>query len=169
MRYKSEKEMYPDICRWLKGFLTSRFQSADVEVYGLSSSSLSRFLRTYPKGKFPAEWVTWDIRVDIVGFVHRSQEFTSLAFVECKNTGLTLAHLSQLLGYRRIAQPLYSFLICSIGLSSTLVSLLQNYQRCDVLEYHWEKGNRPRQLILTRWDRSARNLDRHTMIGGTGI
>lgn len=169
MRYKSEKEMYPEVCCWLKGFLTSRFQSADVEVYDLSSSPLSRFLKTYPKGRFPAEWVTWDIRVDVVGFVHHSQEFTSLVFVECKNTGLTLAHLSQLLGYSRIAQPLYSFLVSSVGLSSTLVSLLESYRRYDVLEYHWQEGTRPRQLILTRWDRSTRNLDRHTMIGGTSI
>ena len=169
MKYKSEAEMYPDVCRWLKRFLTNRFQNADVEVYDLSSSPLSRFLRTYSKGKFPSEWVTWDIRVDIVGFIHHSQELTSLAFVECKNTRLTLAHVSQLLGYSRIAQPLYSFLISSVGLSPTLVSLLQNYQRYDVLEYHWEKGNRPRQLILTRWDRSASNLDRHIMIGGTGV
>lgn len=169
MKYKSEADMYPDVCRWLKEFLMSRFRNADVEVYDLSNSPLSRFLRTYTKGKFPSEWVTWDIRVDIVGFVHRSQEQTSLAFVECKNTSLTLAHLSQLLGYSRIAQPLYSFLISSVGLSTTLVSLLESYRRYDVLEYHWQEGTRPRQLILTRWDRSVRNLDRHTMIGGTSI
>ena len=32
MRYESESEMYPDVCRWLKDFLASRFQSADVDV-----------------------------------------------------------------------------------------------------------------------------------------
>ena len=47
MRYESESEMYPDVCRWLKDFLASRFQSADVDVYDLSQTPISRFLRNY--------------------------------------------------------------------------------------------------------------------------
>ena len=169
MKYKSEEEMYPDVCRWLKDFLRSRFQDADVDVHDLSRTPLSRFLSKYQKGKFPDEWVTWDIRVDVVGFVHHPHEFTALAFVECKNTNLTLAHLSQLLGYSRIAQPLYSFLISSTGISPALLSLLQNYQRYDVLEYHWEKGKKPRNIIVVQWEKATRNLNWHTIIGGAGI
>ncbi len=169
MKYGSEGEMYPDVCRWLEDFLRSCFRNADVDVYDLPHTPISRFLRTYSKGRFPAEQVTWDIRVDIVGFVHHAEEATSLAFVECKNTSLTPAHLSQLLGYSRIAQPLYSFLISPLGVSSTLASLLQDYQRRDVLEYHWEKGKRPRQVIVAQWDMVACNLNRNTMIGGTGL
>ena len=169
MRYKSESDMYPDVCRWLKDFLTSRFQSADVDVYDLSQTPLSRFLRSYDKGEFPPEWVTWEIQVDVVGFIHQPQEITSLAFVECKNNKLTLSHLSQLLGYSRIAQPLFSFLISPEGFSSTLVSLLRDYQRHDVLEYHWESGRLPRQVVVAEWNRIACNLNRQTMIGGTGL
>ena len=169
MTYKSEREMYPDVCRWLEEFLTNRVSNADVDVYDLSRTSLSRFLKTYNKGKFPSEWVTWDIRVDVVGFVHHSSELTALAFVECKNTNLTLAHLSQLLGYSRIAQPLYSFLISSAGISPALLSLLQNYQRYDVLEYHWEEGRKPRNIIVAEWEKATRNLNWHTVIGGAGI
>lgn len=169
MRYESESEMYPDVCRWLKGFLATRFQSADVDVYDLSHIPLSHFLRSYDKGDFPPERVTWDIRVDVVGFIHQPQEITALAFVECKNNQLTLAHLSQLLGYSRIALPLFSFLISPVGFSSTLVSLLRNYQRHDVLEYHWESGRRSRQVIVAEWDMVACNLNRQTMIGGTGL
>ena len=168
-RYESESDMYPDVCRWLKGFLASRFQRADIDVYDLSHIPISRFLRNYDKGQFPPEWVTWDIRVDVVGFIHQPQEMTSLAFVECKNTKLTLAHLSQLLGYSRIAQPLLSFLISPEGFSSSLVSLLQDYQRHDVLEYHWENGRVPRQVVVAEWDIAACNLNRQTMIGGTGL
>ena len=168
MRYESESEMYPDVCRWLKDFLASRFQSADVDVYDLSQTPISRFLRNYNKGQFPPEWVTWDIRVDVVGFIHQPG-ITSLAFVECKNNKLTLAHLSQLLGYSRIAQPLLSFLISPEGFSSSLVSLLQDYHRHDVLEYHWENGRLPRQVVVAKWDMVACNLDRQTMIGRTGL
>ncbi|MDE0634426.1 MAG: hypothetical protein OXI43_01050 [Candidatus Poribacteria bacterium] len=169
MKYKSEKDMYPDVCKWLENFLKDRFKKAHIEVYELSQKSISRFLSTYNKGNFPSEWVTWNIKVDVVGFVHHPNEPTDLVFVECKNTKLTLAHLSQLLGYSRIAQPFYSFLISPEGFSLTLVSLLQKYQRRDVLEYYWEAGKLPRQVVVAQWDMATANLNRHTMIGGTGI
>ena len=169
MEYKSEQDMYPDVCKWLADFLKDRFKKAHVEVYELSQKPISRFLRTYNQGNFPPEWVTWNIKVDVVGFVHHSNKPTSMAFVECKNTKLTLAHLSQLLGYSRIAQPVYSFLISPIGFSRTLVSLLQEYRRQDVLEYQWEVGRIPRKTVLAQWDMATVNLNRHTMIGGIGI
>jgi len=71
--------------------------------------------------------------------------------------------------YSRIAQPLYSFLISPVGFSLSLVSLLEKYQRRDVLEYHWEPGKLPRQLIVAQWEMTSRHLNRHTMIGGAGL
>ena len=169
MKYNAEIDMYSDVRQWLEDFLKDRFRQADVDVHILSHTSISRFLSTYNRGNFPNEWVTWNIKVDVVGFVHRSNKPTALAFVECKNIKLALAHLSQLLGYSRIAQPLYSFLISPVGLSKTLVSLLREYQRLDVLEYHWEPGKMPRQVIVGEWERTTCNLNRHSMIGGAGI
>jgi hypothetical protein len=169
MKYKSEMDMYSDVHQWLENFLREHFRQADIDVRILSHTSISRFLSTYNRGDFPEEWVTWNVKVDVVGFVHQSNRPTILAFVECKNVKLTLAHLSQLLGYSRIAQPLYSFLISPVGFSSALVSLLQEYQRRDVLEYHWESGKMPRQIIVAEWDITACNLNRHTMIGGIGL
>ncbi len=169
MKYKSEKDMYIEVCRWLEDFLKDRFSKAHIEVYELSQKPISRFLRTYNRGNFPKEWVTWNIKVDVVGFVHHANKPSDLVFVECKNTKLTLSHLSQLLGYSRIAQPIYSFLVSPIGFSATLISLLQKYQRRDVLEYYWETGKIPRQIVVAQWDRSAASLIRHNMIGGSGI
>lgn len=166
---KHVKELYPDVCQWLEKFLKDRFRQAEIDVRALPHIQISHFLRTYNQGNFPAEWVTWHVKVDVVGFVHHSNKPTDLVFVECKNSTLTLAHLSQLLGYSRIAQPLYSFLISPVGFSSTLVSLLQEYQRRDVLEYHWEDGKMPRQVIVAQWNTTTANLNRHTMIGGIGI
>lgn len=169
MKFKSEKDMYPDVSIWLTNFLKDRFSKAHIEVYELSQNPISNFLRTYDQGKFPEEWVTWNIKVDVVGFVHAPNKPSALVFVECKNTKLTLAHLSQLLGYSRIAQPIYSFLVSPTGFSSTLISLLQKYQRRDVLQYYWESGKIPRQIVVAQWDRSTASLNRHNMIGGSGI
>lgn len=169
MKYEIEKDMYPNVCKWLKNFLKDRFKNTDVDVCELSQKPISRFLRTYEKGYFPNEWVTWNIKVDVVGFVHQPKKPTIMAFVECKNTKLTLAHLSLLLGYSRIALPLYSFLISPIGFSQMLVSLLQEYRRHDVLEYHWESARLPRKVVVAQWQPSTTNLNRNTMIGGVGI
>ena len=169
MKYKSESDMYPDVCQWLEGFLKGRFRQAEVDVHALPHTPISRFVRTYNRGSFPGEWVTWNIKVDIVGFVHHPNRPTDLVFVECKNTKLTLAHLSQLLGYSRITRPLYSFLISPVGFSRSLVSLLQEYHRHDVLEYHSEAGKLPRQVIVVQWEMTGRHLNRNAMIGGAGL
>ncbi len=166
---KSVMELYPDVSQWLENFLKTRFRQSEVDVHILPHTPISRFLSTYDGGSFPGEWVTWNIKVDVVGFVHHTDKPTDLVLVECKSTKLTLAHLSQLLMYSRIARPLYSFLISPVGFSRSLVSLLQEYHRHDVLEYHSEDGKLTRQLIIAEWEIAARNLNRHTMIGGAGL
>lgn len=80
---------------------------------------------------FPPEWVTYDLHVDVTGFI-LSKEHAQLVFVECKLPVLTLAHLSQLLGYSRIALPLFSFLISPAGCSDSVISLIKTYARGDV-------------------------------------
>ena len=162
-------DLYPDVRQWLEGFLKDRFRQSEVDVHILPHTPISRFLSTYDRGSFPEEWRTWNIKVDVVGFVHHADKPTDLVLVECKNTKLTLAHLSQLLMYSRIAQPLYSFLISPAGFSASLVALLQAYQRRDVLEYHWEDGKMPRKIIVAEWEMATSNLNRHTMIEGTGL
>lgn len=169
MKYKSEKDMYPDVCRWLEAFLKDRFRQAEVDARALPHTPISRFLSTYDRGSFPGEWVTWNIKVDVVGFVHHPNRSTDMVFVECKKNRLTLADLSQLLGYSRIARPLYSFLISPAGFSRSLVALLDEYHRHDVLVYHSEDGKLPRQVIVAEWEMATCNLNRHTMIGGAGL
>lgn len=169
MKYRYEKDMYPHICHWLNEFLGDQFHGANIAVHDLSKYSLSRFIATHNIAGLPDEWVTWDIKVDIVAFIQRPLMPTSLIFAECKNVPLTLAHLSQLLGYSRIAQPTLSFLLSPLGFSSALISLLREYRRYDVLEYWWEKGKVPRRIIAAQWDINARNIDRSNIIGGDGL
>lgn len=113
----------------------------------------------------PPEWPSWNIQVDVVGFVVLPHS-TDIAFVECKNTAITLDHLSQLLGYSRIARPLFSFLVAPQGASDSLRSLLLTFNRIDVLEYHWEPGTLSRSVVIARWDESANTIDRNTLMTG---
>ena len=169
MKYKHEKDMYPDVCKWLRQILESRFRDSKIEVHNLSASYLSKFISAHKIGNLPPEWITWDIKVDIVGLILRSDKTTLLTFVECKNSQLTLAHLSQTLGYSRIALPFLSFLLSPFGLSSSLSSLLQEYKRTDILEYYWKKGELPRKIIVAKWDTNSCNIDRNSIIGGSNL
>ncbi|HGJ65493.1 TPA: hypothetical protein ENS27_08910 [bacterium] len=169
MKYNHEKDMYSDVCKWLHQILESRFRDSKIEVHNLSEIHLARFISRQKIENLPPEWITWDIKVDVVGFVLRVNKPTLLAFVECKNSQLTLAHLSQILGYSRIVLPFLSFLLSPLGLSSSLSSLLQEYRRTDILEYYWEKGMIPRKIIVSKWNVESCNIDRNNIIGGSSL
>lgn len=159
MAFISEKEMYAPVCAWLEKFLQSRHSRAKIYVFDSSRRSLARLIQEAGlSANLPAEWQSWDIYVDVVGFACTSQQ-TYLAFVECKNTYITLSHFSQLLGYSRVALPQYSLIISPQGASDSLRSLLLTYERTDVLQYHFEKGRISLSVAVARWDENGECLD----------
>lgn len=159
MRYLNERRMYKPVCQWLRRFLSERHRDARVQVHDVSRRSLSAFIDESKLREYlPAEWVTWDIRVDIVGFIIKEGE-AQLAFAECKNNPITLAHVSQLLGYSRVARPLYSFLLSPAGTGDSLVQLIETYRRTDVLQYDWQTGIRPRTILIAKWDHWAGQIE----------
>jgi hypothetical protein len=166
MVYLGEKDMYPDVCRWLQAFLNSRHKKDEILVFDSSNKSLSRLIEE--KGlmnKLNPEWVTWDIQIDIVGFI-RNQNLTKIAFVECKNTQIKLSHLSQLLGYSRVTLPEYSFIISPKGVSDSLKTLLATFGRKDVLNYHFIKGVVAKSIIIAKWDETSQRIDNSEIITG---
>ena len=158
--------MYPAVCGWLQRFLQGRHRKAEVSVYDASQKSLVRLIEERSLyHKLPTEWHSWDIHVDIVGFI-KTKATTTLAFVECKNEAIKLQHLSQILGYSRVARPAYSIIIAPQGPAGMVTSLLKTYGRLDVLHYHWRKGKLPRSVTVGRWDEAAGCLDLHDLIIG---
>jgi hypothetical protein len=162
--YRTEREMYGPVQGWLNRFLTSRFKHSQIRVYDTSNTKLSTLIDRYDlsSGLSP-DWPTWEIQIDIVGFVHELKA-THLAFVECKNTSLSLDHLAQLLGYSRVARPTHAFLISPQGPNSSLTQLLKTHQRLDVLEYTQDKNALPRSLIIARWDSNANTIAMDSVI-----
>jgi len=165
MRYATEREMYPEVCRWLEDFLRHRYPRSKISVLDASRQPVYHVLRNLQLTGLPSDWESWDIRADVLGIVS-SKLSTRLAIVECKNRTITLAHLSQLLGYCRVAQPEYAFILSPFGASSMLKRLLQTYGRKDVLEYQQKKGKVPRSLVIARWDPVTKNLDYASLITG---
>lgn len=164
MPYAQESDMYPLVSEWLQTFLNSRHPRANIRVFDASRRSLARLIQeTGLTDHLAPEWPSWDIHVDIVGFI-LTERLTKLAFVECKNTPIALVHLSQLLGYSRVALPEYSFLMAPQGASDTLRTLLLVHHRLDILEYHTQAGNLPRSMVVARWDEAANQIDASDMI-----
>ncbi len=164
MPYASEPEMYRPVCEWLSVFLKGRHRLADVNVFDASRSSLAKLIKQNGLDQnLPAEWPSWDIHVDVVGFVITKTQ-TRLAFVECKNVPIRLAHVSQILIYSKVAKPEYSFVVSPQGASDSLLALLVTFGRIDVLEYYQESGTLPRSVVVARWDEFARSIDYGAMI-----
>lgn len=147
--------MYPDIVEWLKINLKQKFgkKALKITVLDTHDSDLSNFIMSLSYQKFFPEFSTYKIRQDITGFVEYKDR-VDLVFVECKNTSLSLIHLSQLIGYSCIALPIYSILLSPQGMGQTLNKLLKNYNRSDILEF------RPNKTIhVIKWDKSKQDID----------
>ena len=164
MSYKNEREMYPGVVEWLNRFLAQKYRKAEILVADTSRVALNNFIaHRNLESFFPPEWITYDLHVDVTGIVI-VKERAQLVFVECKLPPLTLANVSQLLGYSRIALPLYSFLISPVGYNDSTISLVKTYSRGDILEYHWEKGKAARSLMLATWNERANQIEPSTLL-----
>lgn len=153
--YSDEIQMYPDISQWLKNDLEQKFgkMAKRIVVLDTHDSDLSNFIMQLHYQKFFPEFSTYKIRQDITGFVEYEDK-VELVFVECKNTFLSLIHLSQLIGYSCIALPLYSILISPQGLGQTLNKLLKSYNRSDILEFR-----KNRKIHVLKWDEEKQDVD----------
>lgn len=124
-----------------------------ISVLDTHDSDLSNFIIKLRYQKYFPEFSTYKIRQDITGFIEY-QDKVELVFVECKNTKLSLIHLSQLIGYSCIALPIYSILISPQGMGATLNKLFNNYKRYDVLEFRQN-----RKVRVLRWDENRQDID----------
>ena len=147
--------MYPDVIKWLKKNLEQKIgkKAKKITVLDTHDSDLSNFIMQLNYQKFFPEFSTYKIRQDITGFIEYEDK-VELVFVECKNTSLSLIHLSQLIGYSCIALPIYSILLSPQGMGQTLNKLLKSYNRLDILEF------RPKRMIqVIKWDKTKQDVD----------
>ena len=165
LNYKNEKQMYPDVANWLQELLIGRSQGAKIEVRDTHSYPLNEYVIRHGLQKYfeGDQWQTYDIRVDLTAFI-KSKRGKGLVFVECKIINITLLHISQLLGYSRVALPLSSYLISSRGIGGRVQSLITRYDRSDILEYQWVKGQLPKRIIIAKWDKNLKSIDSNSVL-----
>lgn len=155
--YANERAMYPEVGAWLRRLLRARFPKSAVQVADTSRITLSSYIEQEGLEDLFPGYQTFEINVDITGIVQSKRP--TLAFVECKVTALTVRDMSQLLGYSKVAKPVYSILLSPAGISVALSLLLKIYRRYDVLEY--AEGQR---LKIGVWDAVRKTLDPATLI-----
>ena len=156
--YAFERQMYPEVMAWLKRALRDIRPRADVTTYDTSTVALRRFLEDNGLQEFFPQYQSYDIHVDVTGVVRTKRE-AHLAFVECKLNQIALRDLSQLLGYSRVAAPIYAIILSPAGIGAAMTYLLRTYGRFDVLEYG--KG---RRLKVATWDADRREVRIPTLI-----
>lgn len=151
MPYQKEGHMYPAVVKWLRDFLEQRHEKSDVFVYDTHDVYLSNFLPS--KGFTNRDFPAYEIKVDITGVI-RGPKSDSLAFVECKLNPIRLHDVAQIIGYSRVANPEYSFIISPEGANDAVHRLLVTFNKLKVLEY--DEG---RSVVLARWDESRGSID----------
>ena len=164
MSYIAEKDMYPDVMAWLDIFLRQRFTKQRIIVRDCSTRPLKRVIQDEglsPKNK--PEWLTFDIRIDVCGFIIDGGN-VDFAFIECKNKAITLLDVSQLLGYSKVALPVFSCIVSPFGMSSDVSTLLVTYNRQDVLDYEYPRGKQARSIYVASWLKAQQHIDYSNII-----
>lgn len=151
--FNKESDLYPSVIAWFKSLLKERNKRSSVQVFDTSRVSLWKFLKDNEYCKYFQDYITFEIQVDITAIVLRKKS-ASLSFIECKLNPISLKDISQLLGYSRVALPLYSIIISPKGISSSVSYLLKTFNRYDVLKYDSDK-----RIRIAKWDSSKNEVD----------
>ncbi|MEM3626421.1 MAG: hypothetical protein QXZ25_00135 [Candidatus Bathyarchaeia archaeon] len=157
--YKNERAMYPDVCSWFKKVLQSKFKNARICVEDTSKKVLSKWLIEKGFHNFFPYHQTYEVEVDVTGVIVKSDKEAYLGFVECKLGKINLRDFSQLLGYSKVALPMYSIILSPKGVSHSLNLLFNVARRNDILYYSAD-----RHIFITRWDERKRDIDFSTII-----
>jgi hypothetical protein len=134
------------IAKWLDGLLTWHYKSMKVHTIESGSTTLSLLLEDLGlKHLFPQS-DAWDVEVDVIGVVECKNK-GYLALIDFEPKILTLDDVSVLLGYARAVNPVLWMLLSPHPPADSLITLLKDYGRYDVLEY----GHEQRFIRIATW------------------
>jgi hypothetical protein len=150
--------MYPDVCAWFRKILQEKHQEKKIYLEDTSRKVLSRWLVEKKLQSLFPDYQTYEIEVDITGIMERDNK-AFLGMIECKLNQITLRDLSQLLGYSRVAQPLYSIILSPKGVSKSMHRLFNVSRRNDILNY-----SDTRHIVIGKWNEKRSEIDFSTII-----
>ena len=159
---KSEFELYPEMCKWLRMHLEDKYKNKRCEVVVLDCHSvyLDSVLEKYNVIKYYPQAVGLKIQIDVLGIVV-CEDKADIYFIEAKKTVLNLQDLGQLLIYCKLCNPEEAYLLSSGGLGS-LEKVLNNLNREDLLDYG--SGKRIKKIKVAKWDNVKKGIDNHSIV-----
>lgn len=156
--YQTERQMYSDVCSWFKKVLQEKHKDCKIHLEDTSRKVLSRWIVEKKLQHLFPDYQTYEIEVDITGIIEEDNK-ASLGMIECKLNHITLRDFSQLLGYSRVAQPLYSIILSPKGVSKSMHRLFNVSRRNDILNYSDKK-----HIIIGKWNEKRKEIDFATII-----
>lgn len=159
---KSEFDLYPGMCKWLKIHLEDKNKNkkCNVIVVDCHSVYLDSILEKYDVIKYYPQVVGLKIQIDVLG-ITIFEDKADIYFVEAKKTALNLQNLGQLLIYCKLCNPEEAYLLSSAGLGS-LKKILNNLNREDLLDYG--SGKRIKKIKVASWDIVRDSIDNHSIV-----
>jgi hypothetical protein len=150
--------MYPDVCAWFKKILQEKYDKSKIHLEDTSRKVLSKWIVEKKLPDLFPDYQTYEIEVDITGIIEDGDQ-AFLGMIECKLNSITLRDFSQLLGYSRVAQPLYSIILSPKGVSKSMHRLFNVSRRNDILNY-----SNNRHIVIGKWIEKRKELDFSTII-----
>jgi hypothetical protein len=139
--------------------LQSKFKNARICVEDTPKKALSKWLLEKGFHKYFPYYQTYEIEVDVTGVILKSNKEAYLGFIECKLGKISLRDFSQLLGYSKVALPLYSIILSPKGISQSLNLLFNIARRNDILYYSTDK-----HIFIATWLEREKEIDFSTII-----
>ncbi len=153
-----EEELYPDIERWLNGYIKSKYKGKVFTTYESSKRNISAIIESlgeeFNLHKLIPYYEALELKVDIVGFVFR-KDTVGILIIEVKRNKITLKDIAQCLGYAKIINPLEAYIVSPVGFSPHVFKLLKTYNKSNLLKYD-EKQNK--YIKPCRWDMNSKSV-----------
>lgn len=159
---KSEFDLYPAMCKWLRVHLKDKYKNkkSEVVVVDCHSVYLDSILEKYNVIKYYPQVVGLKIQIDVLG-IAILEDKADIYLIEAKKTALNLQNLGQLLIYCKLCNPEEAYLLSSGGLGS-LKKILNNLNREDLLDYG--SGKRIKKIKVAKWDIAKEAIDNHSIV-----
>ena len=148
-----ESTLYEPIKDWMNDYLKRVFKTQNIKTYVGANEFISKILIRENYSKKITNSHFFNIKIDIFSVIVKNNKI-KLVLIECKKDRLSLIHLSQLIGYSKIINPVCSILLSPKGLTTGLVNFLDGDSAHNLLNYDHNK-----KIIIARWIKSRNEVD----------
>ena len=148
-----ESILYEPIKNWINDYLQRALKPQNIRTYVGANEFISKILIRENYSTKITNSHFFNIKIDIFSVIVKNNKI-KLVLIECKKNRLSLIHLSQLVGYSRVINPVCSILLSPEGLTTGLANFLDGDSTNNLLNY----GNN-RKIIVARWIKSRGEVD----------